>query len=86
MQVQWGTALADQLLVPWYVEATPAGHRLYAANGAADVEKVWTEARPRVAGGKASDGRDVWVCEYTLMKREPRRTAVEREARAVLKN
>ncbi|KAF4546641.1 Acyl-CoA N-acyltransferase [Lasiodiplodia theobromae] len=86
MQVQWGTALADQLLVPWYVEATPAGHRLYAANGAADVEKVQTEARPRDAKKKASDGRDVWVCEYTLMKREPRRTAVEREARAVVKN
>ncbi|KAF4307054.1 Acyl-CoA N-acyltransferase [Botryosphaeria dothidea] len=89
MQVQWGTALADQLLVPWYVEGTPAGHKLYAANGADDLEKVRCVAR---AGGKdgsgvkASDGKSEWVSEYTMMKREPRRTVVEREARRVLKN
>ncbi|KAL1636566.1 hypothetical protein SLS56_001151 [Neofusicoccum ribis] len=81
LQVQWGTALADQLLVPWYVEGTPAGHRLYAANGAADLEKVRFEVK-----GKASDGRQAWVSEYTMMRREPRRAGIEREARAVLKN
>ncbi|KAH7046062.1 hypothetical protein B0J12DRAFT_742032 [Macrophomina phaseolina] len=89
MQVQWGTALADQLLVPWYVEGTPAGHKLYAANGAADLEKVRFVAP---AGGKeasgeaASDGRGEWVSEYTMMRREPRRVSIEREARAAMKN
>lgn len=64
--------------MPWWVEGTPAGHALYAANGAEDVEKV----RFQTAGEGEGDDR-AWVCEYTVMRREPRRVpgGLEGEAR-----
>ncbi|KAE9399193.1 hypothetical protein BT96DRAFT_994163 [Gymnopus androsaceus JB14] len=76
MQVQWGTTLADQLFVPMYIEGTPTGHHLYAKNGAADLEKVRFEIKnPR-------DLKEIWINEYTMMRREPCKSAIEREKRA----
>ncbi|KIK61958.1 hypothetical protein GYMLUDRAFT_198772, partial [Collybiopsis luxurians FD-317 M1] len=40
LQVEWGITLANELFVPWYVEATPTGHHLYAKSGAKDLERV----------------------------------------------
>ncbi|OJD39894.1 gnat family protein [Diplodia corticola] len=84
LQMRWGAALADGLLVPLWVEATAAGRRLYERHGAGGVEEVRDEARAAgdVTGDAvvASDGRGVWVCEYTMMRREPgSRVVVARE-------
>ncbi|KAL1638872.1 hypothetical protein SLS58_008456 [Diplodia intermedia] len=72
LQMRWGAALADRLLVPLYVEATAAGRPTYAAGGCVDVEEVRTVVRPAEGKTTASDGKDCWVCEYTMMRREPR--------------
>jgi GNAT superfamily N-acetyltransferase len=40
MMVQWGVELADQLMLPAWVEASPFGHGLYARYGFEDVELV----------------------------------------------
>ncbi|KIK61995.1 hypothetical protein GYMLUDRAFT_42424 [Collybiopsis luxurians FD-317 M1] len=76
LHIEWGVALADQLFLPWYVEGTPAGHRLYAKYGAKDLEKVRFEARsPSNPHGKP------WINEQTVMRREPLKTAIRREAK-----
>jgi len=59
IHVKWGTDLADRLLVPCWVEASPFGHHLYKENGFRDVEKVQTRTKK-------------WVSEYTVMRREPK--------------
>lgn len=56
MMVQWGAELADQLMLPAWVEASPFGHGLYARYGFEDVEHV------RVATKSI-------VGEYTCMRR-----------------
>jgi GNAT superfamily N-acetyltransferase len=40
MMVQWGADLADQLMLPAWVEASPFGHGLYARYGFEDVDHV----------------------------------------------
>lgn len=62
IHVNWGCKLADQLMVPAWVEASKAGHKLYESCGFRNVEKVATRA------GK-------WCSEYTMMKREGVRSA-----------
>jgi hypothetical protein len=43
MMVEWGNALADQLLLPCWVEGSQEGHHLYASCGYEDVEKVYMQ-------------------------------------------
>jgi hypothetical protein len=43
MMVQWGNALADQLMLPCWVEASPEGYRLYSSCGYEDVEKEYRQ-------------------------------------------
>jgi hypothetical protein len=69
--VKWGCELADRLLVPAWVEASPFGHHLYETNGFKDVEYVKTPSKK-------------WVSEYTMMKREPK-TQLE-AGRAIILN
>lgn len=59
IHVKWGTDLADRLLVPCWVEASPFGHHLYEENGFRDVEQVCTRTKK-------------WVGEYTMMRRAPK--------------
>jgi len=59
IHVKWGTDLADRLLVPCWVEASPFGHHLYEENGFRDLEKVCTRTKK-------------WVSEYTIMRRPPK--------------
>ena len=40
MMVQWGNALADQIMLPCWVEASPYGEGLYRKFGYEDVERV----------------------------------------------
>jgi GNAT superfamily N-acetyltransferase len=40
MMVEWGCGLADQLMLPAWVEASPYGHGLYAKYGYEDIEDV----------------------------------------------
>ena len=58
--MKWGTELADRLLVPAWVEASPAGHHLYEENGFRDVEYVNVPTKR-------------WVSEFTIMRRDPKR-------------
>ena len=43
MMVQWGNALADQLMLPCWVEASSEGYRLYSSCGYEDVEKEYRQ-------------------------------------------
>jgi hypothetical protein len=43
MMVQWGNALADQLMLPCWVEASTEGYRLYSSCGYEDVEKEYRQ-------------------------------------------
>lgn len=43
MMVQWGNALADQLMLPCWVEASREGYRLYASCEYEDVEKIYRQ-------------------------------------------
>ena len=43
MMVEWGNALANQLMLPCWVEASPAGHRLYSSCGYEDVEQAYRQ-------------------------------------------
>jgi hypothetical protein len=43
MMVQWGNALADQLMLPCWVEASQEGYRLYSSCGYEDVEKEYRQ-------------------------------------------
>ncbi|KIK61965.1 hypothetical protein GYMLUDRAFT_42388 [Collybiopsis luxurians FD-317 M1] len=74
LQVEWGVTLANDLFLPWYVEGTPAGHHLYAKYGAKDLERVRLEASD--PNGRA------WISEYTMMRREPLKTAISTKARS----
>jgi GNAT superfamily N-acetyltransferase len=56
MMVQWGADLADQLMLPAWVEASPFGHGLYAKYGFEDVERVEVVTKTMVG-------------EYTCMRR-----------------
>lgn len=56
MMVQWGAELADQLMLPAWVEASPFGHGLYARYGFEDVEHVRVVTKSIVG-------------EYTQMRR-----------------
>lgn len=56
IMVKWGCDIADQLLVPMWVEASAAGHRVYSANGFEVVEKVDTRTSK-------------WRHMYTMMRR-----------------
>jgi hypothetical protein len=69
MMVLWGNALADQLMLPCWVEASPAGYRLYSSCGYEDVEKVYrqTESLPL-------------PMEYMIMRRPLKVTKMERKA------
>jgi GNAT superfamily N-acetyltransferase len=59
MMVEWGCELADQMMLPAWVEASPYGHGLYAKYGYEDVEEV------RIATKS-------FVGEYTHMRRPVR--------------
>jgi hypothetical protein len=41
--VQWGNALADLLMLPCWVEASPEGYHLYSSCGYEDVEKEYRQ-------------------------------------------
>ena len=56
MMVQWGCELADQLMLPSWVEASPYGHGLYARYGYVDTEVVKCVTPS-------------YVAEYTHMRR-----------------
>ena len=71
IHVKWGCDLADRLVVPAWVEASPFGHHLYEENGFRDVEAVKPPTKK-------------WVSEYTMMKREPKTTL--EAGRAILLN
>jgi hypothetical protein len=43
MMVQWGNALADQLMLPCWVEASLQGYHLYSSCGYEDVEKEYRQ-------------------------------------------
>ncbi|KAF2400460.1 hypothetical protein EJ06DRAFT_431512 [Trichodelitschia bisporula] len=62
IQVKWGTDLADRLMVPTWVEGSPAGHHLYETCGFEDVELVCVRTKK-------------WVSEYTIMRRPPKTSA-----------
>jgi hypothetical protein len=56
MMVQWGNDLADQLLLPAWVEASEYGHDLYASMGYDDIEFVNLKTKS-------------WTSRYTHMRR-----------------
>lgn len=56
MMMKWGTDLADQLMLPCWIEASPFGHGLYRKFGYEDIEKVKLQTKS-------------FLSEYTHMRR-----------------
>jgi len=58
VMVEWGNTMADQLMVPCWVEASHTGHHLYTSCGYQDVEKPYNKMETIAL-----------PVEYTLMRR-----------------
>lgn len=71
MVLKWGCELADQMMLPMWLEASDKGHKLYLQNGFEDVEDVTTKAKR-------------WVSHYWMMRR-PRKVEVM-DAKRLLKH
>ena len=69
MMVQWGNALADQLMLPCWVEASREGHRLYSSCGYEDVEKEFRQTESLEL-----------PMDYVVMKRPLKITKMEGKA------